>query len=95
MALHPLIIDVEVVKEPGSHAWFIEPSGRLKVHHKEPASRDANEFITKTLAEKININHSYITVIHGVEDPIKRIKIGHDITKDKLLELLHAQHIKK
>lgn len=95
MALHPLIIDIEVIKEPGSHTWFIEPSGRLKVYHHEPESRDTNEFIIKTLAEKMKINHSYITIIHGAENHIKRIKIGHNITKEQLLELLDAKEIKE
>ncbi len=93
MALHPLVIDIHVVKEGVGSDWFIEPSGALRVHHKEPESRDANEFIIKTLAEVLGVSLSKITVVHGEEERIKRVKIGKDVTKDQLIEVLGAQKI--
>ena len=52
MALHPLIIDVDVVREQGHNGWFIEPSGRFRIHHKEPESRDANEYLINIIGRK-------------------------------------------
>ena len=95
MALHPLIIDVDVVKDQGHNGWFIEPSGRFRIHHKEPESRAANEFLIKLLAEKLHVSHSHITIVHGVEERIKRIKIGKDITREEIITVLEAQEIKK
>lgn len=95
MALHPLIIDIVVVKELHHNGWYIGPSGKLKVHHKEPESRDANEFVTRTIAEKLGISHGHITIVHGVEDRMKRVKIGMDITKEQLYEALEAKELKK
>jgi hypothetical protein len=93
MALHPLVIDIHVVKEGVGSDWFIEPSGSLRIHHKEPESRDANEFIIKTLAEALGISLSKITIVRGEEERIKRVKIGKDVTKDQLIEVLGAQKI--
>jgi uncharacterized protein YggU (UPF0235/DUF167 family) len=95
MALHPLIIDIDVVKDQGYNGWAVEPSGQFRVHHKEPESRDANEFLIKTLAEKLHISHSHITIVHGDEEHVKRIKIGKDITKQELIDVLEAQEIRK
>jgi uncharacterized protein YggU (UPF0235/DUF167 family) len=95
MALHPLIIDVDVVREQGHNGWTLEPSGRFRVHHKEPESRAANEFLIKTLAEKLHVPNSHITIVHGVEERIKRIKIGKDVTKEELIIALDAKEIKK
>lgn len=95
MALHPLIIDIDVVKDHGHNGWTVEPSGHFRVHHKEPESRDANEFLIKTLAEKLHVPNSHITIIHGGEERIKRIKIGKDVTKQELIDALEAQEIKK
>lgn len=95
MALHPLVIDVDVVKAPGHHGWSIEPSGRFRIHHKEPESRDANEFLIKLLSEKLHVSHSHITIVHGAEERVKRIKIGKDITREELIAVLEAQEIKK
>jgi uncharacterized protein YggU (UPF0235/DUF167 family) len=93
MVAYPLVIDIHVVKEVASHHWFIEPSGSLRIHHKEPESRDANEFIIKTLAETLGMPLSKITIINGVEQNIKRVKIGKDITKEQLIKALDAQKI--
>jgi uncharacterized protein YggU (UPF0235/DUF167 family) len=95
MALHPLIVDINVVADQGHNGWAVEPSGHFRVHHKEPESRDANEFLIKTLAEKLHIPNSHITIVHGVEENLKRIKIGKDITKQELIAALEAQEIKK
>jgi len=95
MALHPLVIDVDVVRDQGHNGWSIEPSGRFKIHHKEPESRDANQFLINLLAEKLHLSHSHITIVHGVEERIKRIKIGKDITREELIAALEAQEIKK
>ena len=94
MALHPLVIDVDVVKEVGN-GWAVEPSGRLRVHHKEPESRAANEFLIKALAEKLGVSSSHITIIRGVEERIKRVRIGKDVTKQELIDVLGAQELKK
>ena len=95
MALHPLIIDVEVVKDQGHNGWTVEPSGHFRVHHKEPQSRAANEFVIKALAEALHMSHGSITIVHGAEERVKRIKIGKDVTKQELIDALEAQEIKK
>lgn len=94
MSLHPLIIDIDVVKEK-LHGWSIKHNGCLKVHHKAPESRDANEFVLRTLAEAIGMNHSHIHLVHGVESPIKKVKIGKDITWEQLVNILEAKSEKK
>jgi uncharacterized protein YggU (UPF0235/DUF167 family) len=95
MALHPLVIDIDVVRDQGNNGWTVEPSGRFRVHHKEPESRDANEFLIKTLAEKLHVPHSHITIVHGVEERVKRVKIGKDITKEELIVVLDAKEFRK
>lgn len=87
MNLHPLIVDVEVVKAK-SHGWKIKHPGCLEIHHKEPESRDANEYIIRTLAEAIGTNHSHIHLVHGVESPMKKIKISKDMTWEQLVDKL-------
>jgi uncharacterized protein YggU (UPF0235/DUF167 family) len=93
--MNPLIVDIEVVREQGHNGWFVQPSGRLQVHHKEPESRDANEFVMRALAEKLHISHGHVTIVHGVENHIKRFKIGMDVTKEKLIEILEAKESNK
>jgi uncharacterized protein YggU (UPF0235/DUF167 family) len=95
MALHPLVIDINVVKDQGHNGWFLEASGHFRIHHKEPESRAANEFIIKELAEKLHVPHSHITIVHGVEERVKRVKIGKDVTKEDLVVALDAKEIKK
>ena len=93
MELHPFLVDIEVVKDP-QHGWSIKHHGCLKVHHKEPESRDANEFVIRTLAEALHMNHSHIHLVHGVEGQLKKIKIGKDITWEQLVEILGAKSTK-
>lgn len=91
MSLHPLIVEIEVVKDHNHHGWSIKHNGCLKIHHKEPESRDANEYVVRTLAEALGMNHSHIHLVHGVESPLKKVKIGKDITWEQLVEVLGAK----
>jgi uncharacterized protein YggU (UPF0235/DUF167 family) len=91
MALHPLIIFVEVTPEHGYKGWHLLPGNKLKTYHKEPESRDANEYLMKTLAETLGISHSHITLIKGVETRFKEIKIGKDVTFEALCEALQVK----
>lgn len=93
MALHPLIIYVEVTPEQGYKGWHLLPGNKLKTYHKEPESRDTNEYLIKTLAESLGISHSHITIIKGIETRFKEIKIGQDVTIEALCEALGVKRI--
>ena len=91
MEIRPLVIDVHVRKEQQKHHWEITPSGALQVHHKEPESRDANQYLIKTIAEALGISHGHITIVHGDESGIKRLKIGgKTVTFNELMTTLGA-----
>lgn len=90
MALHPLIIKVEVTPTQGQHGWWIEHGEHLKTHHKAPESRDANEHIINTIAKALGISHSHITLLKGFETRFKEVRIGADVTREELLKKLNV-----
>ncbi len=91
MALHPLIINIEVTPDKQYKGWYLEPGNKLKTYHKEPESRDANEYVLKTIAESLSLPHSHLTLLKGFETRFKEVKIGKDVTFDQLLEALNVK----
>jgi uncharacterized protein YggU (UPF0235/DUF167 family) len=92
MALHPLVVDIEMISEPGClSGWVLDVSGILKLYHKAPESREANEFIIKTFAEKLNIPRSRVILLKGFSNRFKKFKIGKDITLEELCKVLDAK----
>ncbi|TET06289.1 hypothetical protein E3J79_02440 [Candidatus Dependentiae bacterium] len=92
MALRPLVVDIEMISEPGRlSGWVLDVSGVLKVYHEAPESRDANEFIIKTVAEKLNIPRSRVVHLKGFSSRFKKFKIGKDISLDELCKALDAK----
>ena len=92
MALQPLVVNIEVIPEPHKiSGWVRDWADVLKVHHKKPESRDANQFLIKTLSEKLGISLSRITIIKGAENRFKEVKIGKDITLEELCVILEAK----
>jgi uncharacterized protein YggU (UPF0235/DUF167 family) len=90
MVLHPLIINIEVSPTQGHHGWWIERGEHIKTYHKEPESRDADEYVIKTIAEALHVPNSHITILKGVESRFKEVRIGGDFTREQLLEKLNV-----
>ncbi len=90
MEVRPLVIDIDVRKDQQKHHWEITPSGSLQIHHKEPESRDANQFVINTIAVALGISHDHITILHGVELGKKRVKINKTFTFEELANILGA-----
>lgn len=91
MALHPLIIKVEVTPTKGRHGWWIEHNEHIITHHNAPESRDANEYIINTIAQALGIPHSHITILKGFETRFKEVRIGADVTREELYKKLNVQ----
>lgn len=93
MENHPFVVEIEVVSEKNHHSWWLDGAGRLKTYDANPESRETDRLIAKTLAEKLGINHSKVTLVQGEEKRVKRFKIGGNTTLEQLIAALDAKKI--
>ena len=83
------IFDIKVIPGSGKKGWDLDKAGNLKCYLKSPAQQGkANEELIKSLAKKLGIPQSMVTIVSGVQSKKKRIQVDVEMTYNKLLELL-------
>jgi uncharacterized protein len=83
------IFDVKVTPSSGRTGWSLDKTGNLKCHLKSPAEQGkANDELIKSLAKKLGVPQSMVTIVAGAQSRKKRIQIDGEMTYARLLELL-------
>lgn len=84
-----LIVELKVIPLSGEFRCFFDKSGTLKCRLKSAAQKgEANKELIKMLARTLKIEQAAITIITGVLDRKKRLKIQAPLSYDQFLKLL-------
>jgi uncharacterized protein YggU (UPF0235/DUF167 family) len=86
----PCEFDVHVLEKRAHVHWGLDKNDQLQCHlTHEPTSDAANRELLKLIAEAVGTSNSKVTLVHGVQDHVKRIKISdHDVALEDVYQAL-------
>lgn len=81
-----LIIDIKVIPASGRQGFFLDKSGKLKCHLKNPPEKGkANAELIKLMSKKLDISKNSIDILLGVKSRNKKIQIDADLSFNDVL----------
>ena len=86
----PTIFEVKAVPSSGKTGFTLDSSGIIKCFLKSPAEDGkANRELIKAFSHALNIPQQEITILTGLINPKKRIKISSNLTEEELFACLN------
>ena len=91
-----LIFEVKVVPSSGRASFELDKSGMIKCFLKSPPEDGkANRELIKLVAQALNVTQSEVSIVHGLTNRKKKLKIAKNLTEEELFVCLKLARQKR